>query len=198
MEQTWSRRIPIEDRQLTDIVPRPEDSPAPDPRSGELEEDLSSITLNVGSGTPPFVEQESFLEQGHLLGGRYRVIRRLGSGGMGTVYLAEHAYLGRLTAVKVLHRRLTGDQQAGERFRREALLAARIDHSSVAQIYDFDCTPGGEFLLAMEYIEGETLGLRIRRMGPMPLPQMARIVLLVAEGLDRAHSLGIVHRDIKP
>jgi hypothetical protein len=117
---------------------------------------------------------------------------------MGSVYLAEHVHLGRPTAIKVLRRELGTDPDAEARFRREALLAARIDHASVAQVYDFDRTPEGEFFLAMEFIDGETVAARLRREGPFPLRLTMRVVLAVAGGLDRAHSLGIVHRDIKP
>src|SRR5256886_12417456 len=94
---------------------------------------------------------------GELLAGRYRGLRRLGAGGMGTVYLAEHVHLGRLTAVKVLCPPLCADDPAAEqRFRQEALLVAKLRHPSVAQVYDFDRLPAGRYLLAIEYVPGET------------------------------------------
>src|SRR6266702_3079259 len=112
---------------------------------------------------------------GELLAGRYRVLRRLGAGGMGTVYLAEHVHLGRLTAVKVLCPPLCDDDPSAEqRFRQEALLVARVRHPSVAQVYDFDRGPDGQFLLAMEYVEGETVAQRLQRGGPFPLPEAMR------------------------
>jgi len=135
---------------------------------------------------------------GQILAGRYRILRELGSGGMGTVYLAEHVYLGRPTALKLLRPELARVQDAEARFRREALLAARINHPAVAQVYDFDCTPDGEFLLAMEYVEGETVGLRLRRDGPFAMGHGLQVLQILAEGLDRAHGLGVLHRDIKP
>jgi tetratricopeptide (TPR) repeat protein len=135
---------------------------------------------------------------GHVLVSRYRLVRELGSGGMGTVYLAEHVHLGRPTAVKLMHKELTLEPDAEQRFRREALLAAKISHSSVAQVYDFDCTPYGEFLLAMEYVEGETVAQRLKTSGPFPLALALQVLKEVAEGLDLAHGLGILHRDIKP
>jgi len=135
---------------------------------------------------------------GEILNGRYRVIRELGTGGMGTVYLAEHVHLGRPTALKVVRSELSRDALAEERFQREAMLAAKIDRPSVARVYDFDRTPSGQFLLAMEYVEGETVATRLDREGPFPLPLAIHILLEVADGLDRAHQLGIIHRDLKP
>src|ERR1043165_1910639 len=107
---------------------------------------------------------------GEVLVGRYRVLRELGSGGMGTIYLAEHVHLGRQTAVKLLRPELSSDPEAEAQFRREALLAARLMHPAVAQIFDFDRTSDGRFLIAMEYVEGETLAQWLRRGGPFPLP----------------------------
>src|SRR5438552_15594271 len=107
---------------------------------------------------------------GEVLGGRYRVLRRLGTGGMGTVYLAEHVLLGRLCAVKVLCPPLCDDDpRAEQRFRQEALLVASVRHPGIAQVYDFDRGPDGRFLLAMGYVEGETAAQRLPRGGPFPL-----------------------------
>ncbi len=136
--------------------------------------------------------------EGEILVGRYRVLRELGSGGMGTVFLAEHIHLGRPTAVKLLRSELSSDPDAEARFRREALLAAKLMHPAVAQIFDFDRTPDGRFLIAMEYVEGETVAQRLRREGPFPVAMAINILRGIADGLDRAHALGIIHRDIKP
>jgi len=136
---------------------------------------------------------------GELLAGRYRVLRRLGAGGMGTVYLAEHVHLGRLTAVKVLCPPLCDDDPSAEhRFRQEALLVARVRHPSVAQVYDFDRGPDGQFLLAMEYVEGETVAQRLQRGGPFPLPEAMRALRIAADALNHVHWIGILHRDLKP
>ena len=126
-----------------------------------------------------------------LLAGRYRVLRRLGADGMGTICLAEDLHLGRLTAVKVL------DPSAGQRFRPEALLHARVRHPSVAQVYDFDRLSDGQFLLAMEYAEGETVAQRLER-GPFPIPEAIRVLHLVADAVNHVHWMGILHRDLKP
>ncbi len=136
---------------------------------------------------------------GELLAGRYRVLRRLGAGGMGTVYLAEHVHLGRLTAVKVLCPPLCDDDPSAERrFRQEALVVARVRHPSVAQVYDFDRGPDGQFLLAMEYVEGETVAQRLERDGPFPLPEAIGVLRIVADALNHVHWSGILHRDLKP
>src|SRR5256885_1924661 len=108
---------------------------------------------------------------GEGLGGRYRVLRRLGTGGMGTVYLAEHVLLGRLCAVKVLCPPLCDDDPSVEqRFRQEALLVASVRHPGIAQVYASDRGPDARFLLAMEYAEGQTAAQRLRPAGPCPLP----------------------------
>src|SRR5882724_3861819 len=138
-------------------------------------------------------------EAGQVLGGRYRVLRELGTGGMGTVYLAEHVHLGRLTAVKVLCPPRCGDDPSAEqRFRREALLVAGVRHPGVAQVYDFDRGPDGQFLLAMEYVDGETMAQRLERDGPFPLPEAIRVLRIVADALNHVHWMGILHRDLKP
>src|SRR2546430_9047584 len=121
---------------------------------------------------------------GEVLGGRYRVLRRLGTGGMGTVYLAEHVLLGRLCAVKVLCPPLCDDDPSVEqRFRQEALLVASVRHPGIAQVYDFDRGPDGRFLLAMEYVEGETVAQRLRRDGPFALPEAIGVLRIVGDAL---------------
>ncbi len=136
---------------------------------------------------------------GELLAGRYRVQRRLGTGGMGTVYLAEHVHLGRLTAVKLLCPPLcTYDPGAEQRFRKEALLVAKVRHPSVAQVYDFDRLPDGHYLLAMEYVAGETVAQHLKRGGPFPVPEAIRVLRTVADALNHVHWVGILHGDMKP
>src|SRR5881296_1652423 len=136
---------------------------------------------------------------GEVLGGRYRVLRRLGTGGMGTVYLAEHVLLGRLSAVKVLCPPLCEDDpRAEQRFRQEALLVASVRHPGIAQVYDFDRGPDARFLLAMEYVEAETVAQRLRRDGPFPLPEAIGVLRIVADALNHVHWMGILHRDLKP
>jgi hypothetical protein len=141
---------------------------------------------------------ESAHEVGDVLCGRYRLVRHLGSGGMGSVFLAEHTHLRRPTAIKLLHKALAKDPTSEERFRREATMAASIDHSAVAHIYDFDVSEAGEFFLAMEFVEGETLARRLKQDGQFPIALAVKVVVDVGRGIDCAHRLGILHRDIKP
>ena len=141
-------------------------------------------------------------EQGDLVGSiiaeRYHVIRKLGSGGMGTVYLAEHVKMGRKSAVKVMNPGMGQDADAISRFNREASNASRINHPNVAGIYDFGETPDGLIYLAMEYVEGEPLTSVIEAAGALPPQRAADITRQAAEALSVAHDMGIVHRDLKP
>ena len=135
---------------------------------------------------------------GAVIADRYHVLQRLGAGGMGRVYLAEHVKMGRRCAIKVLHPAMAGDEEAVVRFNREASNASRIDHPNVAAIYDFGETPEGLLYLAMQYVEGTTLTQVMRESGVLPPLRALEIVRQVAEGLHAAHALGIVHRDLKP
>ena len=135
---------------------------------------------------------------GHLLADRYKVLRTIGEGGMGRVYLAEHVRMGRLSAVKVMSPSLAPTADAIGRFNREAANASRINQPNVAAIYDFGETDDGTLYLAMEYVEGETLSAVLRREGPFSPKRAAEITGQIADGLTAAHTLGIVHRDLKP
>jgi len=135
---------------------------------------------------------------GQVLADRYHVVKKLGEGGMGQVYLAEHVKMGRKSAIKVLNPSLVYDPDAVARFNREAANASRISHPSVCAIYDFGETPEGMIYLAMEFIEGEPLTEVLEREGALPVPRAAAIVAQTAEALQAAHDLGIVHRDLKP
>jgi serine/threonine-protein kinase len=135
---------------------------------------------------------------GRLLADRYKVLRSIGEGGMGRVYLAEHVRMGRLSAVKVMSPSLAPTPDAISRFNREAANASRINQPNVASIYDFGETEDGTLYLAMEYVEGETLSAVLRREGPFTPVRAAEITGQIADGLTAAHHLGIVHRDLKP
>jgi serine/threonine protein kinase len=135
---------------------------------------------------------------GSIIAERYHVIRKLGEGGMGQVYLAEHVKMGRQSAVKVMHPAMVHDADAIGRFNREAANASRIDHPNVAAIYDFGETADGLVYLAMQYVEGETLTRIMQANGALPPLRAAEITRQAAEGLYAAHGMGIVHRDLKP
>ena len=135
-------------------------------------------------------------EQGQVIAGRYRVLRRLGAGGMADVYLADDTTLGRQVAVKVLLKRYAGDESFVERFRREAQAAARINHPNIVNIYDWGPVDG-TYYIVMEYVEGETLKDHIRREGRYGPGEAVRITLELLAGVQVAHGVHIVHRDIK-
>jgi eukaryotic-like serine/threonine-protein kinase len=128
--------------------------------------------------------------------GRYRLVRRIGVGGMGEVWEADDTVLGRRVALKVLVQELADDARATSRFVREARATAKLTHPNVTRVYDFG-RDGGVPYLVMEFLEGETLADRLAG-GPMPPAEAARICAAVADALDAAHSRGIIHRDIKP
>ncbi len=135
---------------------------------------------------------------GQVVADRYHVIKKLGEGGMGQVYLAEHVKMGRRSAIKVMNPSMVHDPDAVARFNREASNASRITHPNVCAIYDFGETPDGLIYLAMEFIEGEPLTDLLEREGALPVPRAVGIFTQVAEALQAAHDLGIVHRDLKP
>jgi eukaryotic-like serine/threonine-protein kinase len=128
--------------------------------------------------------------------GRYRLVRRIGGGGMGEVWEADDTVLGRRVALKVLVQELADDPRATKRFVREARATAKLTHPNVTRVYDFG-RDGGLPYLVMELLEGDTLADRLAG-GPMPPAEAARIGAAVADALEAAHGRGIVHRDIKP
>ncbi|HEY7893683.1 MAG TPA: serine/threonine-protein kinase [Gemmatimonadaceae bacterium] len=131
------------------------------------------------------------------LGGRYVVERELGRGGMGVVYLAREKSLDRLVALKVLPATLMGQEVLRDRFLRETRLVANMSHPNVVPVYAVEEHPG-VILYAMGYIDGESLTERVRRAGPLPPGEVARVLQEAAWALSYAHSRGVVHRDVKP
>src|SRR5881296_4358241 len=132
-----------------------------------------------------------------LLDGRYRVVRKLGTGGMANVYLAEDQELGRRVAIKLLDERHAQDDQFVERFRREAKNAAGLSHPNIVSIYDRG-EAEGTYYIAMEYLEGRTLKELIVARGPMPVADAIEYARQIVAAIRFAHRHGIVHRDIKP
>jgi eukaryotic-like serine/threonine-protein kinase len=133
-----------------------------------------------------------------VLDDRYDVVRPLGSGGMGEVYLARDRVLGRDVALKVLRKQYAGDEEFAERFKREAMSVASLSHPNIVQVYDRGETEEGASYIAMEYVPGGTLKERISREGPLEAAHAAGLGAQVAEALGAAHDRDMVHRDIKP
>ncbi|HTU96796.1 MAG TPA: serine/threonine-protein kinase [Solirubrobacteraceae bacterium] len=127
---------------------------------------------------------------------RYRLISKLGSGGMATVDLAEDTRLGRRVALKRMHG--TVDVSGLARLRREALAGASLNHPNLVSVYDILTLEDGDLIIVMEYVQGETLRDRLAREGALDPPEALRVLTGVAAGLDAIHGAGIVHRDVKP
>ena len=130
--------------------------------------------------------------------GNYRVTAQLGEGGMGIVYLAEHPAIGRKAAIKVLHPRLASDPEVVSRFFHEARASNAIRHPNIVEAYDYGTRPDGAPYIIMEYLEGESLAARLRRMGRLPVRTALDFAHQAAGALAAAHDKGIVHRDLKP
>ncbi|HKY05964.1 MAG TPA: serine/threonine-protein kinase [Blastocatellia bacterium] len=135
---------------------------------------------------------------GRILAARYRLLQKLGQGGMGAVYKGQHIKMNRMTAIKVLTAQLAEDPQFVARFEREAEMASHIDHPNAVNIYDFGEAEDGLVYIAMEFIEGQPLSSIIEKEGALALDRVVRITYQAADALHAAHNLGIIHRDFKP
>ncbi|HEX4590094.1 MAG TPA: serine/threonine-protein kinase [Gemmataceae bacterium] len=153
------------------------------------------VTPNPTSGAPPTGAPAPDLT-GHTIGD-FRIIRRLGQGGMGSVYLAEQRSLKRRVALKFLHPNLAANPKAVSRFRREAEAVARVTHANIVQVY-FINAEVAPYFMALEYVEGRNLREYLSRKGRLDLPIALTIMRQVAAALQRAAESEIVHRDIKP
>src|SRR5206468_396358 len=127
---------------------------------------------------------------------RYRILEKLGAGGMGEVYLAEDTKLGRKVALKLLAEELTQNRDRLSRFDQEAYAASALNHPNIITIYEMG-DEGGRHFIATEFIDGVTLRKHLRS-GPMDFAEVLNIAIQMAGALDEAHAAGIIHRDIKP
>lgn len=153
----------------------------------------------VDSGLITFWQSRKLLEGRHrgFFLGKYKLLDHLGSGGMSSVYLAEHVLMRRQVAIKVLPQNRVGDSAYLARFHFEAQAAAALDHPNIVRAYDLD-NDGKIHYLVMEYIEGRDLEAIVSAEGPLDCPLAAEIIWQATAGLEHAHECGLVHRDIKP
>jgi eukaryotic-like serine/threonine-protein kinase len=170
------------------------------PKTAPLSSDSPSSAANKAKEPESATAQRAKVSDlvGQTLDMKYHIIAKLGSGGMGSVYKARRIHIGDLVAIKVLHSELVGDQQAIERFRREAQAAARLKHVNAVGIHDFAASGGGFVYIVMELVEGKSLGTIMKEQGPLDPSFVAEILSKVCSALDEAHRQNIVHRDLKP
>lgn len=135
---------------------------------------------------------------GKVIAGKYQVIRKLGQGGMGAVYLAEQVGIGHRVALKFLNTLLVGRPDVAQRFLNEAKSYARIAHPHAVTFHEFGQEADGNLYISMEYIEGPDLKTLLEQRGRLPLAEAVEIVLQVADALEHAHANGVIHRDLKP
>jgi len=135
---------------------------------------------------------------GVMLGGKYRILRKIGSGGIGAVYAAEHVALGSRVAVKVLRGAAAMDASEIARLRREARVQVSIEHPNVIRVLDLDQLPDGSIYVVMELLQGRSLAARLKSGGPLSVSEGVSIFRQTCRALTAAHQLGIVHRDLKP
>ncbi len=161
--------------------------------------------MNGGGQRPPGWDadasegdQSKTTVDGALLEGAYRVFRVVGEGGMGTVYEGLQLRLNKRVAIKVMSRELAANPEALARFRREAEVTSSIGHPHIVHVTDFGSTPTGEPYMVMEFLDGEDLEGRLRRVGRLPTTSALHVVKQVASALTATHEQGIVHRDLKP
>ncbi|MFZ1864938.1 MAG: serine/threonine-protein kinase [Polyangiales bacterium] len=135
---------------------------------------------------------------GDIIADRYRVVAAIGSGAMGSVHRIEHVQIGKVMAIKLLHREAEQNAESVARFHREAEAASRLNHPNTVHVFDFGRTKSGSLYLVMEYVDGEDLSKVIDKEGPIPFGRVASLIAQVADSAADAHRAGIVHRDLKP
>src|SRR5262249_3599792 len=169
------------------------------PRCNLKYEDRDNVCNNDGVRLEPLPDFEARSELhdeliGKVLAGRFKILSKLGQGGMGAVYKAEQIRMGRICAVKVIPEEMAKDRDAIDRFDRKARMSALINDPHAVTVYDFGEAEGGVYFLAMELVEGETLSKILAREGALPLLRVINIVHQCGEALAAAHKQHIVHR----
>ena len=137
-------------------------------------------------------------DSGVILDGKYEILERLGSGGMGEVYKARHIHLQEMRVIKILREERAADPTAMQRFTQEARTATQIKHANVAILYDFSRLPDGRFYMVWEHIQGEDVGHWLKTRGPLPLPLAVELGIQGLRGLEAIHGAGVIHRDLSP
>jgi eukaryotic-like serine/threonine-protein kinase len=158
---------------------------------------MSPVLEESGPASVSAASETGRLPPDTVVAGRYRILGHLGSGGMGTVYRAEHVHMRKTVALKVLHRELSRVSEVVARFEREAIAAGHIDHPNVVAASDFGKLDDGAFYLVLEYVDGQSLRALLDK-GPVAHARTVEIARQTALALRAAHALGIVHRDLKP
>jgi eukaryotic-like serine/threonine-protein kinase len=133
-----------------------------------------------------------------ILDGQFKIVERIGAGGMGSVYKAEQPDMNRFVAVKLLHRKLTDRKDITARFRREARALSHLTHPNTVRVLLYDELPDGVLCIVMEYLDGKNLHQLVKREGPLPMHRAIPIMVQACGALDEAHKAGIIHRDLKP
>lgn len=180
-------------------------APAPRPEQRRMESEASGARLRVSSSPSQSSDAGRFIvtsvdaiTPGAVLAGtRYKVIRKLGDGGMGTVYEAEHIDIERRVALKILRPEYTRSPDIVEQFRGEARAASKVGSEHIAQVFDFAELPDGSVMFTMELVNGPTLREELRG-GPLSAARSVALLRQICKGLDAAHKAGVVHRDVKP
>ena len=130
--------------------------------------------------------------------GNYRILSKIGTGGMGAVYLAEHPLIGKRVALKVIHRELAGNKEVVQRFFQESRAVNKIGNEHIVEIHDFGITPENDHFYIMEYLEGQTLASVLSREGVLDVMRALHVGAQIASALAAAHASGVIHRDLKP
>lgn len=174
---------------LKDFIP-----PAASPKDAES---LAKELVQAGKLTPFQAQHVLAGKVKALILGNYTILDKIGAGGMGQVFKAEHRRMHRIVAIKMLPPSMTKDAAAVARFEREVTAAAKLEHPNIVAAHDADEANGAHFLV-MQYVEGKDLSALVKKNGPFPATKAVNYILQAARGLEFAHKKGVVHRDIKP
>ena len=168
------------------------------PTMAEVDPSLSDTTPHSGAGGQGADAGRFDPMMGSVLAERYAIVRKIGEGGMGAVYEARHAVIGKRVAVKVLLEKFLENQELMARLLQEARMASSIGHENIVDVTDYGTTKDGRAYVVMEFLDGESLAQLVIRDAPLPVERSLNILRQVSSALTAAHAKGIVHRDVKP